>query len=146
MDLGAMLEIVGDKRVLHFKQCDRYFAKGNHGITGDYDVPTLTGSNKNNFLTLLFDKYRENITNEEKDGNEELEKYELVMQEGHRLIEGACNGEITFDRASEELSKLKFVSTSKQELLSELMSKAKESGFIYDKQSKTFINNGNATK
>lgn len=146
MDLGAMLEIVGNKRVLHFKQCDRYFAKGNHGINGDYDVPTLNGSNKNNFLTLLFEKYRQNIAHEELEGNEELEKYETIMQEGHRIIEGACIGKITFDRASEELSKLNFVSTSKQELLSELMSKAKESGFTYDKQSKTFINNGNTTK
>lgn len=137
VDLGGFLEIVGEKRILHFKQCERYFAKGNHGITGDYEVPILDKNSKNDFMSKLINKYRENINAEENAEKKDNNIYGETMKKGKSIIES----ENDLNKALSEIASLNHVSTTKQELFAKLNQKAKEKGFIYDKTSKAFTNN-----
>ena len=70
MDLGGFMEMQGNKRVIGFSNCERYYAKGTHGITGIHIVPELVSGTPNNFLTKLFQIVNDNIAKE----TEEIEK------------------------------------------------------------------------
>lgn len=75
MDLGCFMEMIGNKRTIGFSNCDRYYAKGTHGIKGTYNVPMLTDGQANDFIAKLFKLYIENMNKEV----EELKAYEKSM-------------------------------------------------------------------
>ena len=54
----------GKKRTIGFSNCERYYAKGTHGIHGVYDIPTLANGSKNDFLTQLFNKIKDDLNAE----------------------------------------------------------------------------------
>ena len=41
MDLGGFMEMYNNKRTIGFSNCERYFAKGTHGINGIIELPNL---------------------------------------------------------------------------------------------------------
>ena len=65
MDLGGFMEMYNGKRTIGFDNCERYYAKGTHGIKGVIELPDLDNPNiPNDFLTKLFEKVNESIREE----------------------------------------------------------------------------------
>lgn len=143
MDLGCFLEMCGKKRTVGFSNCERYYAKGTHSVTGTFEVPQLENGSPNNFLTLLFEKYHKALKEEVEKTNE----YDDVMLEGKKIIE-ACKTEEDLNKTIELLKGLKHKLTSKEELWFCLTKLAKQLGCKYEANARKFtriINNSVAS-
>lgn len=132
MDIGGFVEMNGKDRTIGFNNCERYYAKGTHGIHGIYQLPTLDNNTKNTFIADLFKKIKEDLNNE----TIEVTKYEETMK---------CKPEIEKVENTEKLNEIyttiKTVEhhlTSKEELWFVLTQKAKELGVKYDKDTDRF--------
>lgn len=134
MDLGAFIEMKGNKRTIGFSNCDRYYAKGTHGIHGVYEIPNLDNPNaKNTFLADLFKKVNDDLAKEANQAKE----YKKLMESLTPLINESKTAE-DLTKAMASIMEAKHVSTSKDELRFALMSKAKELNCAYDKDTGTF--------
>lgn len=136
MDLGGFLEMKGTRRTIGFSNCERYYAKGTHGIHGVYDVPDLGKNGQNSFLTELFKKVNEDLNAEAKEAAE----YHKAMEGPSKAISEAHSAE-DLNACMKTLSEVKDVLTAKQELWAMMLSKAKEIGATYDKATKSFADN-----
>lgn len=128
MDLGGFMEMQGDTRTIGFSNCERYFAKGTHGIKGIVRIPELTQNKKNDFLTKIFAEVQKNIQEETKIFEKQKAEYEALME--------------SFDFENTELNELmaqikraKHVLTSEKELKERFKQKVKEKGYIFNKES-----------
>ncbi len=82
MDIGGFVEMYNGKRTIGFDNCERYYAKGTHGVKGIREIPNLENpNNKNDFLTKLFEEMDNNIASEVEFYEEDKKKYEKVMSE-----------------------------------------------------------------
>ena len=126
MDLGSFIEINNKTRTLSFNNCERYYAKGTHGIHGVYEIPTLTNGKKNDFLTKLFEEYYKELKNE----TEDLKKYQ-------EAIESVDFKDVP--KAYEKIKTMKHYLSSKEELWSKLKVEASRQGLVYDKASDKFL-------
>ena len=80
MDLGGFMEMYNGKRTIGFSNCERYFAKGTHGINGVIELPDLDNQNiPNDFLTQLFKKVNDNILAEANYFEAQKEEYQKLM-------------------------------------------------------------------
>lgn len=133
IDIGGFVEMNGKKRTIGFNNCDRYYAKGTHGVHGVYEIPDLSVNTKNDFLTQLFDKIKHDLNVE----TEELNKYTQTVE---KLKIGIFNAENTSDlnKAYNEIATAEHHLTSKEELWFMLNEKAREIGAVYDKNEKCF--------
>lgn len=133
IDIGGFIEMNGKKRTIGFNNCDRYYAKGTHGVHGVYEIPDLSANTKNDFLTQLFDKIKSDLNAE----TEELNKYTQTVE---KLKIGIFNAENTSDlnKAYNEIAVAEHHLTSKEELWFMLNEKAREIGAVYDKNEKCF--------
>lgn len=132
IDIGGFVEITGKERTIGFSNCERYYAKGTHGIHGTYTISNLNDGTKNTFITDLFAKIKADLNNEV----EEFEKYNKVME-----IKGNIEAVNTVDGLNGTFESIKNVEhhlTSKEELWFALTEKAKELGVSYDKESGRF--------
>lgn len=129
VDLGGFVEMQGKKRTISFNNCERFYAKGTHGVHGIYEIPDLAMGKENDFLSQLFNK----VINDLKSDSENYQKYLEVMSK------------YDFDRVEDlnktliNISKEQHYLTSKEELWVKLNNKAKEMGYVYDKSSKKFV-------
>lgn len=133
IDIGGFVEMRGNKRTIGFSNCDRYYAKGTHGIHGVYDIPLLTEDTKNTFVTDLFNKILSDL-------NAEVNEYALyqkvmnafapAINEAHTIKE--------FNSLFQELQTAEHYLTSKKELWFALVEKGKGLGIVYDNESKQF--------
>ncbi len=126
MDLGAFIEINNKTRTLSFNNCERYYAKGTHGIHGVYEIPTLTNGKKNEFLTKLFEEYYKELKTE----TEDLKKYQEAIES------------VDFKDVNKAYDKIKTMThylSSKEELWSRLKAQASKQGLVYDKASDKFL-------
>ena len=128
MDLGAFIEINNKTRTLSFNNCERYYAKGTHGIHGVYEIPTLTNGKKNEFLTKLFEEYYKELKKE----TEDLKKYQ-------EAIESVDFKDIP--KAYEQIKLMTHYLSSKEELWTRLKVEASKQGLVYDKSSDKFLSN-----
>lgn len=135
VDIGGFMEMRGNKRVIGFSNCDRYYAKGTHGISGVQSVPTLNGEDNNKFLTNLINDVIHNLTSE----NETFTKYQELMRVLLPHITNADNDRL-LNKAYDEVKNATHVLTSKDELWNALKVKAKELGLVYDKERNVFDN------
>ena len=135
VDIGGFLEMRGNKRTIGFSNCDRYYAKGTHGIHGVYDIPTLANGNNNTFLTDLIDKVLNDLTSE----NKEFTEYQELMRTLLPHITNADNARL-LNKAYEEVKKAEHKLTSKNELWNALNERAKALGLVYDKERNVFDN------
>lgn len=135
VDIGGFLEMRGNKRTIGFSNCDRYYAKGTHGIHGVYDIPTLANGNNNTFLTDLIDKVLNDLTSE----NKEFTEYQELMRALLPHIANADNARL-LNKAYEEVKKAEHKLTSKNELWNALNERAKALGLVYDKDRNVFDN------
>lgn len=134
IDVGGFIEMKGKTRTIGFSNCERYYAKGTHGIHGEYEIPTLDKNSKNTFLTDLFKKIKDDLNNEVI----ELNKYNQVMQEMTPLIENVNNLE-SVNSAFNQITSVSHYLTSKDELWFRLNNKAKSLGYKYDRTTNQFI-------
>lgn len=135
VDIGGFLEMRGNKRTIGFSNCDRYYAKGTHGIHGVYDIPTLANGNNNTFLTELINKVLNDLTSE----NKEFTEYQGLMRTLLPHITNADNAKL-LNKAYEEVKKAEHKLTSKNELWNALNERAKALGLVYDKDRNVFDN------
>ena len=135
VDIGGFMEMRGNKRTIGFSNCDRYYAKGTHGIHGVYDIPTLANGNNNTFLTDLIDKVLNDLTSE----NKEFTEYQELMRTLLPHIANADNARL-LNKAYEEVKKAEHKLTSKNELWNALNERAKALGLVYDKDRNVFDN------
>lgn len=143
IDLGGYLTFLGKDRIICFTPTEQYDAKGNHGISGNYNIPELKstaqgGKNSDNaFLTNLFDTYISNLNEGVNNYKSDAAVYEEAMKFNDVIKALASTEEL--NNAIEEMKKMKHALTSKEELFHSLMNRAKEIGASYDKESKRFI-------
>lgn len=80
MDLGGFIEMNGRNKTISFDSCERYFAKGSHGIYGIHNIPELTFNKSNDFLTNLFNKFNQNIIDETELFKNQQAEYNSLME------------------------------------------------------------------
>ena len=137
MDLGGYMEMHNNKRTIGFTNCDRYYAKGTHGVNGVITIPDLKGQD-NTFLTDLFKKVNDNICAEALEAEQQKKQYEDVMS----VTLDTVNSIETVDDANTALDVInnqKHILTSLRESKAALFDKTKELNFKWDRKSGGFI-------
>ena len=133
VDIGGFVEMVGKNRTISFSNCERFYAKGTHGVHGTYEIPVLEKGAKNDFVAKLFKSIQDDMNAEV----EELKKYQGVMQEYiPRIAEAKDATEL--NNIFMDLAKATHYLTSKDELWFALNNKALELKLAYDKTAKQF--------
>lgn len=135
MDLGGFIEMYNGKRYIGFDNCERYYAKGTHGIKGLIEIPDLENSS-NDFLTKLFDRVNDNISRESEYFESQKVAYEQVMEEVKPLIDN-----MTEENVSEVMSSIisaNHVLTSEKELKHLFKLKTTELGLKWNAQNKAW--------
>lgn len=138
MDLGGFMEMRGDKRVIGFSNCERYYAKGTHGITGIYTVPELVSGRPNNFLAKLFQGVSDNIARETEEVEKVRAEYESVMERARGIVSAITTPEEA-TRAVESMKNLEHALTSEKESKNLFSSRIKELGYKFDKEKGEYI-------
>lgn len=135
MDLGGFMEIYNNKRTIGFSNCERYFAKGTHGINGVIELPDLDNPNiPNDFLTKLFQKVNDNIQAEANYFEEQNKEYEGVMNKIVPLIEKMTFE--TIDSVTEVIKNTEHKLTSEKELKHKFKEKLIELNVFWNKDTK----------
>lgn len=133
IDIGGFVEMNGKKRTIGFSNCDRYYAKGTHGIHGVYEIPTLEKGAKNDFLTQLFNKIKNDLNNEAV----ELDNYTKTIETLMPFVSNSKNAD-DLNKAYSTIANASHYLTSKDELWFALNEKAKELGVKYVKSESCF--------
>lgn len=136
IDIGGFMEMKGNSRTIGFSNCERYYAKGTHGIHGTYEIPVLAKGAKNAFVTDLFRKMKEDLITEQKEADE----CSAIVKNGRGLL-SKVDGIESFNEAVKTIGGMNHVLTSRDELLAEVSAMAKAKGFKYDKTKKEYIAN-----
>lgn len=138
MDLGGFMEMYNGKRTIGFDNCERYYAKGTHGVRGVIDLPDLDNPNiPNDFLTKLFEKVNQSIREEATYFEEQKKNYEKVMSEVGNSIENMTEENI--DSVMEILKTAKHVLTSEKELRFMFKKKIESLGMVWDFDKRKYV-------
>lgn len=132
-DFGGYVQMIGDSRIVCFTPEQEFFAKGCHGISGRYTVPTLTESDTNDFVTRIFDKAKECIAVENAAYAPLREKYDALMQTGLAQIAGISSPEEA-DAVRKHIAESPNFLTSSKELQDAFKKKCAELGYVWDKE------------
>lgn len=136
MDIGGFVEMYNGKRTIGFDNCERYYAKGTHGIKGIREIPNLDDGTPNEFITKLFEEMDNNIAQEADFYEEDREQYAKVMDDVRPKIE-----EMTFETVHDVLTLIKTAPhklTSEKELKHMFTDKVKDLGLIWNKETKKY--------
>lgn len=144
-DFGGYVQMIGTTRVVTFTPTQEFFAKGCYGIEGQFNVPTVGPSDKNEFLTNLFEKARANIAAENDAFAPLKEKYDEVMAKVNEIVSGIKTVEDA-NAAATSIPAMEHSLTSKKEASALLSAKTKELGFTWDKANKTYVAKAEATE
>lgn len=136
-DLGAYMQMIGNRRIISFTPTDEFFAKGCYGIDGQREVPTIGLTDKNDFLTRLFDEARANIDAENDAFIPIKQQYDAVMEEVREIILEINSAEEA-NVAAAMIPSMDHALTSKKEASALLNARAKELGLIWDKDGKCY--------
>ena len=137
-DLGAYMFIQNGERYLGFTPTENYNAKSAYGIKGLVKVPELKVGDKNEFLTTLFAKVKENISAESKVLREQQEIYEAAIASGNTILSAIANPEDALP-ALDAVRSLEHALTSKKELEAAFRELMKNNGWIYSKEAKSYV-------
>ena len=135
IDIGGFVEMVGRERTIGFSNCERYYAKGTHSISGIMSIPRLEKGKPNTFITDLFNNYLEALNKETK----ELKDYQLLMDCFKAELEDVDSVE-KYNELFKQMKTYKHVLTSEVEIKHIMKSKAKEMKLVYDKERDLFSN------
>ena len=136
-DFGGYVQIINGKRYICFSPEQEYFAKGCHGITGRFEIPELSPTAPNDFMTRLFEQAKANIAAEAEVFAPQKEAYEIAMVEGSAIIAGIVDAD-TANEAMPKYQELQHALTSKKELGTLWNKRIKECGLFYDKVLKRY--------
>ena len=136
-DLGGFVEMIGNKRTIGFSNCEKYFAKGTRGVSGVMEIPALTPTSKNDFLTKLFEMYNAKSAEETAKAEEEKKVYEAAMAAVQALIETVVDAE-TANAAAPKLKEVNHSLTSARESTIAWNTHMKSLGLFYDKVLKAY--------
>jgi hypothetical protein len=143
IDLGGYMTYLGKDRVIYFSPSEQWDAKGTHGVTGMYKIPTLKDTKSggkfsdNHFLTDLFNLVTTNMVNDNQSYKHNLEIYNKAMEYAKKI--NMCTSIDDINTIVDELKNVEHALTSKQELMSMLNTKVSELGGTYDKESKRYV-------
>ena len=136
VELGGFIEMRGDKKVIGFNNCERYFAKSSFGIKGNYTIPELDGTQQNDFLTKLFEQANKNIQEESKVFEEERKQYQEVMDKYVPVIENMTVE--TVQEISDLMQTIEHKLTSKKELSNRFLEKLKSLNMQWNKEKQQY--------
>jgi hypothetical protein len=131
MDLGGFVEMTGKSRTIGFSNCEKYYAKGTHGIKGIYNIPDLRDGASNTFLTDLFNKVIQDLQNEVSTFAKEKDVYDKAMLIT-QFIEKATSVD-HINKLVERVKTMEHALTSEKELKLHIHEKAKQLSLTYDK-------------
>lgn len=132
-DFGGYVQMSGNDRVVCFSPEQEFFAKGCHGITGRYPVPQLGTTDKNDFLTRMFEQAKANIAAENEAFAPQKEQYDTVIAQVKEIIDGVADIE-SANAAAAQIPTLEHALTSKKEASALLKAKADALGLKYTKE------------
>ena len=132
IDFGGFIEMRGKTREINFSPCERYYAKGTHNLKGKFQIPSLDNGEKNLLLTNLFDKVRDDLNIEVT----EKAKYDEIMEIAVDVK--ACEDIDTLNKLFKQVTTLKHILTTKEELWDMINKQADKLGAKYDKEQKVF--------
>lgn len=131
MDLGGFIEIINGKRYISFDNCERYYAKGTHGIKGKIEIPDNSdGKVANDLLTQIFEAVNKNIIDEQQYFNKQKEDYEKIMSDIIPQIENMTAENV--DEVTETMKNAKHILTSEKELKHKFKAKIDELGMYWN--------------
>lgn len=137
VELGGFIEMRGDKKVIGFNNCERYFAKSSFGIKGNYTIPELDGTQQNDFLTKLFEQANKNIQEESKVFEEERKQYQEVINKYIPIVES-----MTAENVNEVMDLIKNIDahilTSEKEIKDHFAKKIKELNLVWNKEKQQY--------
>jgi len=137
VELGGFIEMRGDKKVIGFNNCERYFAKSSFGIKGNYTIPELDGTQQNDFLTKLFEQANRNIKEESKVFEEERKQYQEVINKYIPIVES-----MTAENVNEVMDLIKNIDdhilTSEKEIKDHFAKKIKELNLVWNKEKQQY--------
>ncbi len=137
VELGGFIEMRGDKKVIGFNNCERYFAKSSFGIKGNYTIPELDGTQPNDFLTKLFEQANKNIQEESKVFEKERKQYQEVINKYIPIVES-----MTAENVNEVMDLIKNIDnhilTSEKEIKDHFAKKIKELNLVWNKDKQQY--------
>lgn len=137
VELGGFIEMRGDKKVIGFNNCERYFAKSSFGIKGNYTIPELNGTQQNDFLTKLFEQANKNIQEESKIFEEERKQCDELVKKYVDIIET-----MTIENVNEVMDLIKNIDnhilTSEKEIKDHFAKKIKELNLVWNKDKQQY--------
>lgn len=133
IDIGGFVEIRGKTRTIGFSNCERYYAKGTHGVHGIFEIEDLANGGKNKFVTNLFNKMKSDLNKEVED----FAKYQKIMS--LKVFIEKVNNLEDLNKVWNKVANGEHALTSKDELWICLNNKAKELGGAYDKEQRLFL-------
>lgn len=131
------MQMLGNDRTISFTPTPEYFAKGCYGIEGTRKIPPVGPNDKNDFLTRLFDEARNNIAHENDAFAPLKAQYDATMAKAKEIIDSIKTPEEATEAAN-TIPSLEHALTSKKESSAMLSAKAKELGYTWDKENKTY--------
>jgi len=131
-DLGGYVQMIGGRRMICFTPQEEFFAKGCFGIEGAREVPQLAITDRNDFLTRLFEEARQNIADEAEAFAPIREQYDRAMEAAQAIIDGVKDAE-SATSAVPALKALDHALTSLKECSARLNDKAASLGLAWDK-------------
>lgn len=132
-DFGGYVQMIGENRVVCFSPEQEYFAKGCHGINGKYPVPSLGAEDKNDFLSRLFVRAKENIAAENQVFAVLKKQYDEIMDQVKQIIDGVIDID-SANAAVAEIPNMAHALTSKKEASALLKVRTAELGLKYTKE------------
>jgi len=138
MDIGGFMEVYNGKRTIGFDNCERYFAKGTHGVKGIMNIPDLDDESiANDFLTKLFEKVNDDIQKEQEYYNSQKEEYQKVMDEYLPKIEKMVVKNVS--EVIEDMKSIPDILTARQELKHKFKAKIDELNMAWDSEKKEYV-------
>jgi len=130
-DFGGRMYRRKGKRYICFTSTDEAFAKGCHGIHGEFEVPELKEGEKNDFIERLFKKAQDNISAESEMFSGVKEQYESAMAEGKKIIDSIKDLK-TANAAMPKVKAIEHALTSEKEIGVLFKAKVKELNLFFD--------------
>ncbi len=127
IDFGAYVQMIGNQRMACFSPEQEYFAKGCHGIEGQFPIPALVPGAKNDFLKWMFDTARKNMQAEQDELGPIMAQYEKAMETIRMTIDTVVDAD-TANIAAKGIPNIEHALTSKAEASAMLKEKTKQLG------------------
>ena len=137
-DFGGYVQMIGSNRKIFFTPEQEFYAKGSCGIVGEMDIPLLTESTSNNFVTLLFERARANMKADNERFSGIREQYEKVMAQVREIVDGVNTVEDA-NAAAKSIPALEHALTSKREASAALKAKTDSLGLVWDKAAGGYV-------